>query len=83
MPVSAEPGSYRSVCFICEQQKTYPPHLYPIHVRGYGFHVCRSCFEAAHDGWQTHHDQKIEAHLYRRGVNRPERLDNDLYPQTF
>jgi len=67
-----------SVCFMCGSQSRMGPHVYDgKHVRSYDISVCKSCYEGNWDGWASHYEQRLLAHLKERGLPVPKRNDKD------
>lgn len=61
------------------------PHSYEGRfLKGYGFTVCRTCYDANWDGWQPGREVAIEAHLASISMPPPPtRNANGLYPREW
>lgn len=69
-------------CDICGQQFQFGCHVYDgKFIPTYKLTVCITCFNANHDGWAPHYEQKILSHLERNRVKLPERNENGWLPR--
>jgi hypothetical protein len=69
-------------CDLCGDSYQMGRHLYdgkqiPLYKLG----VCMSCYKGNWDGWASHHEEKIKAHLKEKGLPVPERNDKGLLPR--
>ena len=70
-------------CGLCDESKTYGPHIYDlVRVERYGLMVCRSCFAANWDGWSPQYEPRLLKSLKDNKLQVPPRLSNRLFPRT-
>ncbi len=69
-------------CFMCGSQFRMGPHVYDgKHIHSYDISVCKSCYDGNWDGWASHNEQRLLAHLKERGLPVPKRNEKDRLPR--
>jgi hypothetical protein len=69
-------------CFTCGNQFQFGPHRYDgENIPRYQICGCRTCYAASWDGWGPHHEQRVLAHLEKKGLPIPERNEKGWLPR--
>ena len=72
------------VCFLCEDLLSSSPGIYEgRNYPCYDFAMCISCYNGGLDGLNPKYNSKIEEHCKARGINLPEKNENNSYPREF
>lgn len=76
-----EPTPVMRKCDVCGTTFQYGPHRYDGHVNStYHILVCRGCWNANHDGWAAHLEEKVTAKL-KEGLPLPTRNAKGWLPR--
>ena len=71
-------------CFLCDSEFIHGPHIYNGRKLNLycGLFVCKTCWEANHDGWNPKYESKLIYHLGTCGSPMPKRNAKGLLPRN-
>lgn len=69
-------------CELCHSEFQFGPHRYDgKHIARYQMTVCRTCYQANHDGWAPAWEERVLAVLKEKGLPVPERNAEGYLPR--
>ena len=75
---------YMETCFLCGEQFQFSAGVYAgAHISGYKVMVCGICYDGNREGWASHREWQLIAHLKREGTPVPPRNAQGWLPREF
>lgn len=69
-------------CDMCGNKFQMGQHVYNgKFISRYQISVCKSCWDGNWDGWAPHYEQRLIAHLQKKGIPLPERNAKGWFPR--